>query len=597
MRKSRRANKWKVLDQSFFSMFITFSLIELTNVASSLIDGLIVSRFLSAESMAAAGIVQPVFSIAGIFGGMFAAGMQAMCTKEMGRTNVAGFNRIFSMTVYFGTALSVFLIIAMLWAAEPMVMFLGASGDGAALTELASQYLRGILIGLPALIMTGVLASAVQMDSGRKRVMRASVIYSVCNVLFDLAAIRLHLGMFGIGLATAAAQYCSLGVLSLHFREKEKMLRFVAPEFSKKETLEFLSSGTEKSLRRLSNVIRPVILNKLILFYGGAMAMTAMSIQNSVYGFTAFFAVGLTDATALIVGVLFGEMNEDRIVESVKTALRCCGIFCGAICILFLVFARPIARLYIPEDGELLELTVFAVRMVALMAPLSGILQPRISYLQAIAHIRNMQMLTIISKLVYVLLSAFLLGSAFGTYGILASYLVSDFLSLMTIRLYYSVKKRKVRVTLPGFLDLPSSFRRKPGDVIDLDIRSLEDVSLTSEQIKLFCNGHKTDSSVGFKTALCFEELASNIIRHGFPECKEDPGIDLRIVYDPSGLIIRIQDNCPAFNVERHIAMAVSENTDCLEENLGLRLLGGMASDIKYVHSLETNNTIMRFPI
>ena len=68
------------------------------------------------------------------------------------------------------------------------------------------------------------------------------------------------------------------------------------------------------------------------------------------------------------------------------------------------------------------------------------------------------------------------------------------------------------------------------------------------------------------------------------------------MVYDPKELIIRMQDNCPAFNVERQIAIAISEGQAEPDEQLGLKVLGGMASDIKYVHSLETNNVIMRFP-
>ena len=77
----KSANRWLVLDQSFFTMFITFSLIELANVGAGLIDGLIVSNFLDAEAMAAAGIAHPIFSISGIFGGMFATGMQTRCSR------------------------------------------------------------------------------------------------------------------------------------------------------------------------------------------------------------------------------------------------------------------------------------------------------------------------------------------------------------------------------------------------------------------------------------------------------------------------------------------------------------------------------------
>ena len=597
LKKWKRQNRWSVLDQTFFSIFITFSLIELTNVAAGLIDGLIVSNFLDADSMAAAGVAHPIFSIAGIFGGMLAAGMQTMCTRELGRGDVPGFNRLFSAAIYIGSSFAILLTVVLLLATEPLAVFMGASGRGAGLVTLASRYLRGVLIGLPALIMFTVFSSAIQMDSGRKRVMTAAVMCSVLNVLLDFAAVSSHMGMFGIGLATAVAQYCALGYLFLHFRGEDRMLHFVPLKTNAKETLHLLSCGTGKALRRLTNVVRPIFMNKLIIYYGGAMAMTAMSVNNNVSNFAMFFAVGLAEATALQVGVLFGEMNEDGIHESVKCALRYCAVFCGFLCVLFLIFSKPVARLYISEDGELLDMTAFAIRIIAAQALLGGILQPRITYLQAVERTRNMQTLTILSKLVYVILAALVLGALFGAYGVLASFLVSDCLSLQTVNWYYKIKKRKTLLKLKDYLDLPKNFNRKPGDVIDLDIRDDADVSLTSEQIMLFCKGHRIDEKTGFKAALCFEELASNIIRHGFPMCRKSPGIDLRLVYDPEKLIIRIQDNCSAFNVERQIAMAVSEGKADPEEKLGLKILGGMDTNIKYVHTLETNNVILTFPV
>ena len=595
--KRKRSNRWTVLDQSFFSLFLTFSLMELTNVGAGLIDGLIVSSFYSEEAMAAAGIAFPIFSISGIFAGLLSAGMQTLCTRELGQANVPGFNRLFSATVYIGTAFSLALTAVSLLFTAPLAQFLGASGNAAVLLTPTVQYLRGVLIGFPALIMTGTLFSAIQMDSGRMRVMRASMLYSALNVVFDFAAVGLHTGMFGIGFATAAAQYCAIAYLLLHFLKKDRMLRFVPLKTDVKEFLHLLYCGTEKAVRRLANVIRPVFLNKLIIFYGGAMAMTAMSVNNSVSSFAKFFGVGLADATALQIGVLFGEMNEEGIHESVKYAAKCCAVFCGGICAVLFIFAKPIARLYISSEGALMDMTVFTIRMIALQMPLDGLLHSRISYLQSVEQIRNMQLLTIISKLLYVILSAFILGAAFGAYGVLASFLVSDALSLLTVRMFYSVKGRMYFPRLPDYLNLPEDFKRGPGDVIELDVRDMDDISLTSEQIMLFCKGHRIDERTGYRASLCFEELAVNIIQHGFPRCKKNPGIDLRVVYDADELIIRMKDNCPAFNVERQIAMAVEDHTMDPDEKIGLRILGAMGADIKYVHTLETNNVILRFPI
>lgn len=593
----KRSNRWLVLDQSFFAMFITFSLIELANVGAGLIDGLIVSNLLHAEAMAAVGIAYPIFSISGVFGGMFAAGMQTLCTRELGRGDVHAFNRLFSTVMYLGTAFSIALTVTLLIGATPLALLLGASGKGASLAAPTVQYLRGVGIGLPGLIMAQVLSSAISMDSGRKRVIISALIYSGLNALLNLAAVALDMGIFGIGLATAVGQYLQIGYLILHFRGRDRMLRFVALKTSLKEMLSLLYNGTEKALRRLCNILRPILVNKLIIFYGGALAMTAMSVQTSLQGFSQFFAVGLADAVALQIGVLFGEMNDEGIREAGKCIRRNCVIFSGAICLIFFLFARPIAKLYISEDGELLNMTVFAVRIIALQAPLNGLVRSRITYLQAVGRTRNMQLLAAVTFLVYVVLNAFVFGAAFGPYGVLASALSSDFLSLATVWLYYAITKRRMIPTSEDYMALPENFHRSPGDVILLDVRDEEDVSLVSQQIQLFCKGHKIDNQTGYAAAVCFEELAVNTIKHGFPICKKTPGIDLRVVYDPKELIIRIQDNCPSFNVERQIAITLSEGTDNMGEHLGLKILGGMATDIKYVHSLETNNVILHFSL
>ncbi len=592
----KRTNRWIILDQTFYDLFIAFSLIELTNVGAGLIDGLIVGRFFSADDLAAAGISHPIFSIAGIFGGMFAMGTRTLCTRALGRGDVKDFNRLFSAVMYLGTVVSTILTVVLLIGAEPVARFLGATGNGEALVKPAAIYLRGVVTGLPALIMTGVLTSGIQMDSGRKRVMAGSILCSALNVAFDLVAVYCRMGMFGVGLATSVAQYLEVAYLFLHFRGSDRMLRFVPLSTSVKEMLHLLSCGTEKAVRRMASVLRPVLVNKLVIFHGGAMAMTAMSVENSLCNFTQFFAVGLADATSMLIGVLYGEMNDEGISESKKCIYRNCAIFCGAICVLFLIFARPIARFYIKEaDEHLLDMSTFAIRMVALQAPINGIVRSRITYLQAIGRTKNMQALTFVSSLLYVVGCAFVLGALFGAYGIFASYFVSDLLTLATVWVYYCIKTRKLFPSLNDFMNLPEGFHRGPGDVIFLDIRDMDDVSLVSEQIQLFCKGHRIDSRIGYRAALCFEELATNTVTHGFPKCKKDPGIDLRVVYDPKELIVRMQDKCPTFDVERQIAMAIDNGTSNPEEQLGLKLLGAMASDISYVHSLETNNVILRF--
>ena len=593
----KKSSRWKIIDQSYFVLFLTFSLMDLTNVGAGLVDGLVITHYLDAESMAAAGIAHPIFSIAGIFGGMFAVGMQTLCTRELGRGDVKAFNRLFSAVMILGTAFSLVLMAAQLVWAEPFAALMGASKKGAALAPLAAAYLRGVGIGLPALIMTSVLTSAIQMDSGRNRVLIGAIACFVLDILLDFAAVFLHMGLFGVGLATALAKYLEAAYLLLHFRKKDKMLRFVPLETNVKEILNVLSCGYEKVLRRLANVLRPILLNKQIIFYGGALAMTAMSVQNSVSNFTQLFSAGLADSLVLMVGIFFGEMNDEAIRETAHCNHRNCLIFCGGVCVLLLIFAEPVAGFYVSGNEELLRMTAFTMRIVAIDTPLSALLRSRIAYLQAIGRTRNMQLLSAAVSLFYVVFSAFLIGKLFGAYGILASFLVSDILAMLTVWLYYCIKTRKLLPSPEDQMNLPDDFHRSPGDVIYLDIRDEEDISLVAHQIGLFCKGHGIGEQTGYHAAVCFEELASNIIAYGFPGCKLEPGIDFLLVFSENELILRIKDNCPPFDVERQITLLVNEGKVDSEERIGLKILSRMAPNISYVHTLETNNVILRFPI
>ena len=117
------------------------------------------------------------------------------------------------------------------------------------------------------------------------------------------------------------------------------------------------------------------------------------------------------------------------------------------------------------------------------------------------------------STIIYTLSAAFTLGTVFGAYGVFTVDNIRAIMLLLTVWVYYSFKTKKIKPSPDDYLALPDSFNLYPGNVISLDIRNSEDKAIVSEQIHLFCKGHKINSKTGMKVALCFEELAVNIIR------------------------------------------------------------------------------------
>ena len=163
-----------------------------------------------------------------------------------------------------------------------MAVLMGASGNGATLVKDAAGYLRGIAIGVPSTIIAMVLSVACQIDSAKERVRKSTLIYFVGDVVLDYVAVKLHLGVFGIGIATSVAYYLQLVYLLFHFRDKNRMLLFTKFSINPEELFSVLSLGTEKALRSFSNFISPVIVNRIILLFGGTIAMSAFSIQKDL---------------------------------------------------------------------------------------------------------------------------------------------------------------------------------------------------------------------------------------------------------------------------------------------------------------------------
>ena len=588
-------HRWEITDRMFFSLFLTGSVIEFSQVGAGLIDGLVISRFLGPEAMAAEGIVHPIYSIMGLVSGILAVGMQVRCTQMIGRGQEKEISRFFSAAVYVGAVLSLLLTALVLLFAKPLAALLGASGNGAELLIPASQYLTGIGAGIPPLIMTAILAPAFQMDSGRRTVRTGAIIEAAADILFDLLAIRLGFGMIGVGFATAAASYLNLLYQCTHFLKKDRMLHLVRPNLSVREFVQMLGNGGERAFKRLFNTLRPVFLNTIIIAYGGAVAMSALSVRNSFANFAEIFGSGIASAVSLLTGLYYGEVNDEAIETVDRCERRAVRLCCLSVCVLLLLGAPLIARLYVSENGELYRMTVFVIRMLALQNPLRALIDSRIKYLQAIERRLNMNLLIMIAQFAFVLLSSAFLGRLFGVYGILACFAVSDALSLIAILVFYEIRCRKAIPSRRDFLFLPEEFNLNPGDVISLDIRNMDDVSLASEQIMLFCRGHKIDRKTAYYAALCFEELAANVIEYGFPKNRSShPVIDLRAAITKNRFVIRMRDNCPKYDVVKQISVANAEDADPMR-NVGIRIVSNLASDINYMNVFETNSLIISF--
>ena len=121
---------------------------------------------------------------------------------------------------------------------------------------------------------------------------------------------------------------------------------------------------------------------------------------------------------------------------------------------------------------------------------------------------------------------------------------------------------------------------------VDITIHSVEEVVHTSEQIIAFCKRHRIDSKHAYYAGLCFEEMAGNIVEHGFHDGKKH-SVDIRVIYKGKGeLFMRLRDDCKPFNPQERAELFEPED---ITHNIGLRMVSRIAKSMNYQNMLGLN--------
>lgn len=582
----------KILTQSFLAAFSTAAFTELTQVSSLLIDGILTSKLLGADEIAAVGLTNPLFFIIGLIATSFAAGLKVVCAREMGRGRIERVNEFLNETLIVAGAISAILCVLILALASPAAFVFGARGAAAGLHVHTVNYIRGLSFESVPFILMMVLIPVVSLDNGGRTVMISAIVGAVTNVLFDWVAIRTGTGIFGVGVATSLSVLLSFLCVVTHFFRKNRLLQIRAAAVRWADIREILHLGGATAAHGGMGVIRPLLLNSLIVAVGGSMAMSVMSIRSGVSNFVDVPAVGIAGAVALLTGVGCGELNGEDIEGVDILSRRLLTLTSLVLAAVLVVLAPAIAVFYLGPDSPGLPLLTFAIRTLAVDAFFSGMVRIRVSYLEAVESIREAQLIEMASNLVVLLLCAFVLSRPFGIYGIYAAFPVSKILVLAGVLVECARKAGRLIPSQREFLKLDERFYPDVSDIIEYPVRDRMECVLAGRQLRYFCIGHQMDKKRSYYAALCAEEISTNIIEHGFEHKNRLSAAEIRVTVSGDDLILRVRDNGVEFNLNS-IARIVMDDQDPYA-NMGIKMIVSSAKKIDYYRSWGMNVTILR---
>ena len=82
------------------------------------------------------------------------------------------------------------------------------------------------------------------------------------------------------------------------------------------------------------------------------------------------------------------------------------------------------------------------------------------------------------------------------------------------------------------------------------------------------------------------EEMAGNIVDHGFTKDRRRHSVDVRVVHKDGKVILRIKDDCVPFDPGERLRMSGDSDAS---KNMGIRMVFKIAEKVAYQNILGLN--------
>ncbi len=574
----------KLLKKAFKSYLLVNILIVLAGTLGILVDGIVIGQVLDQSSVSAYGLSSSAVVLAAAISGIFSTGSGAMIAAYIGKGDKDGIHKNFTVTMISGIIISAIVTAVCFFWCEPVAKLLGAKDE---LVPLTADYLKGLSIGMIANMISPTLMQYSRLD-GKAAVSFISVIaMTVCNIILDIVfAVTFDMGLFGMGLATSVSYWVSTLILAVIFFDKNSMFKLSFSNGNAKELCVMFNTGIPSALNRACITARKIVINWLLMFLVGSIAVSAFSVQSTVNQFLMAVTMGMGMTTMDMAGIFFGEKNENALEKTLRISIKTGTIINVIICIVLMIFAEPVVKMFMKADAEATSLAVHSLRWFSLSLPFSLICVTFINFYQCTKNLFMANILCVLHGFAFVIMISLGFSPVLGADAVWISFLCAEVLSLLVLIIVVKIKAGKWPKGFRDMIFVPADFTPEPEKILDISIdNDMNKVMELSERIEEFCKKHTEDISKIQKLSLCIEEMAGNIVQHGFKDSKKH-SIDIRIVVSESDIIFRIRDDGKKFNPIKY----ADENQSAAEDNIGIKLIREISKDMNYKYAVNMNN-------
>ena len=391
----------------------------------NIVDRMFVGRVVGPEGLAAISVCFPFMLILISLCFLFGIGALPLISRALGerapeRAELVLGNVVSSILI-LGVALTVFGLLE-------TDSLLRLSGADEKLLPMAREYMRIILMGVPAAMFSFAMNFCVQAEGQPLFAMGTQIVGAVSNTILD----ALFIWGWGWGIAGAAwgtilSQMLSMLWVSSFYWRRRGCLRIRAsccvPRLDVLERI--LALGFPPFLTEVSFSVFFILFNRSMNTYGGPIAVSALGAFLGWDSLLFLPVIGVGEAVQAIFGYNWGARLPGRVLEALKWALiLATGYFVGSVLVVRLFVHEML--LFFTADPGLLALASEGMGIAYAGSVFSGIALIANSFFQGLGRARLSLLLTLSRQFLMLIPAILILPRFWGVKGVWACFPALD---------------------------------------------------------------------------------------------------------------------------------------------------------------------------
>ena len=421
---------------AFFGMFV----MTLYNV----IDTIFIGHYVGPLGIAGLSIVFPLQMFSMGIGQMMGMGGASLISRLIGAGNIPKAEHALGNAITSVMILSGIIMIAGLANADFWLRLMGSSET---ILPYARDYMTIILIGMFFQTLAMSTNGLVRAEGNARVAMIGMIIGAVSNIILDaIFIIPFHMGIKGAALATVIAQLISVAYLMNYYFSGKSYLRIHRRNMILDWGIlrEILAIGIASFARTLTSSLSAIFVNRMLITYGGDLAVSAFGIANRIMMFAMMPGITVGQGLQPVLGFNYGAKRYDRALKAIKIAFVTATAFCSIVFLALYFQPEPFIRIF-TTDSELIPLTAYAAKRIFMAMYLIGFIMVGSLIFQSIGKARQSFITAISRPFLFLLPMVFILPRIWQLDGVWWAFPIADALSfaLTAVLIVFQIKQLK----------------------------------------------------------------------------------------------------------------------------------------------------------